>query len=280
MSDQCSHYPVKVLCEHLKISAGRYYAWRCRKPSVRLAEDQRLLAQIQRIYTNNHEAYGSPRVHQALRQQGIFVGRKRVERLMREAGLQGRVRQVYRNIARKHPIHLKTGNKRLELAKPTAPDQHWAADLTYIRHQGRWFYLVAVLDLYSRKIVGWSMGWRKTNELTNKAIRGAFEQRQPAPGLIFHTDRGVEFVSYEIQGILQKHNAEPSMNRAGQCTDNAEMESFFHSFKAEWVKNRYFSSERNLRAAIKGYIQDFYNPRRLHSSLGYCSPDEFEAMAL
>ncbi|MBV1952188.1 MAG: IS3 family transposase [Cycloclasticus sp.] len=149
------------------MSNGGCYAWHCRKSSVLLAEDQRLLEQIRRIYTSSHEAYGSPRLHQALRQQGVFFGRPRVERLMRGAGLQGRVRQVYRNIVCKHPFNLKTGSMRLEPPKLAGTDQHWAADLTYIRHQRRSVYLVAVLDLYSRKIVGRSMGSRKTTELNS-----------------------------------------------------------------------------------------------------------------
>ena len=270
---------MRALCHHLKVSASGYYAWRHRKKPAHPAQAQ-LLKQIQTIHRASHGTYGSPRVHEALRQQGIFVSRKRVEKMMREAGLIGRVRQVYRDQARKQRFYLKVRNKRLDLPRPTAPDQHWAADLTYIRHQRRWFYLVAVLDLYSRKIVGWSMGWTKSAQLTGKAIRQALERRQPQPGLIFHTDRGIEFGANEIQRIWQEYGVKASMNRPGQCTDNAEMESFFHSFKGEWMKNRYFSSERNLRAAIRGYIQDFYNPIRLHSSLGYRSPDEFEAMAL
>ena len=268
MRDHSSTHPVKLLCQYLHISTSGYYAWRDRKPSDRVDADQKLLEKIKTAYTASHQAYGSPRVHQVLKTQGVFVSRKRVERLMREAGLQGRVRQVYRSVARHQALHLSSGNKRLDLPKPTRVNQHWAADLTYIRHQNRWFYLVAVLDLYSRKIVGWSMGWRKTTQLTSKAIRAALERRQPPPGLIFHTDRGVEFVSYQVQDLLQEYDAKPSMNRAGQCTDNAEMESFFHSFKGEWIKNRYFSSERNLRAAIRGYIQDLYKPNTFTFQFG------------
>ena len=243
-----------------------------------MRSDAALTARITGIFEASRETYGSPRVYQALKQQGIHVGKKRVERLMREAGLKARVARVYRKVAGLHRFYRRAPNLRKDLPKPMTPNQHWAADLTYIRVGKRWLYLAAVIDLYSRRVMGWSLGKQKTVSLTLASLNMALRNRHPRPGLIFHTDRGVEYRAHEFQALLKKHGIQASANRPGMCTDNAEMESFFHTLKGELIKDSTFYGEMHLRDKLVGYIQHFYNRVRLHSSLNYLSPVEYEAV--
>ncbi len=273
-------FGITRLCSRLNVSRSGYYAWLRRKPSARDQQDLWLKKRITTLFQQSREVYGSPRIHKALLKQGISVGKKRVERLMREEGLKGRVARVYRRVPGLHRFFQSIKNRRRELPKPSRPNQHWAADVTYIRVKKKWMYLSAVLDLYSRRIVGWSLGSRRTVDLTKASLMMAIRNRRPEKGLLFHTDRGIEYRANEIQAVHQRYGIIPSMNRPGQCTDNAEMESFFHSLKGELIKNKYFSSEYHLRDSVAGYIQHFYNRTRLHSSLNYQSPVEYETASL
>ncbi len=232
-----------------------------------------------KIHRASAGVYGSPRIHQALRQQGHWVARKRVEKIMREAGVVGKVATLYRRVPGMERFYLKHQNLRLQALPPSGVDQQWVADLTYIKVADRWQYLAAVMDVYSRRIIGWSLGAQKTAELTLRALRQALSHRRAASDLIFHTDRGVEYGAYLIQNELQRHGIRASMNRPGACTDNAHMESFFHSLKAERIHGETFRNEHELRMAIAKYINRFYNPLRLHSGIGYLSPMEFERIA-
>lgn len=234
---------------------------------------------IEQIHRQSRGVYGSPRVHKALAREGISVGCKRVERLMRDAGIVGKVTTLYRRIPGLEKFYSRYRNLKLDTPPPSSTDQQWVADLTYIKVGKDWRYLAVVLDVYSRRIIGWSLGAYKTAELTLRALKQALRGRSPKPGLLFHTDRGVEYGAYLIQNELQRHGIRPSMNRPGQCTDNAHMESFFHSLKAERLHGERFSSEHELRIALNGYINQFYNQARLHSGIGYRSPVDYEQMA-
>ena len=249
------------MCRILKVSRAGYYAWKRRTVSHHYLIDRILEYRIKQIFDRSRETYGSPRVHAALKREGVQVSRKRVARLMKENGLKARCVRVYRKMAKLHRFYQRILNIRKDLPKPTAVNQHWAADLTYIRQGNRWLYL----------------GKRKSVTLTMSSLRMAIRNRHPNKGLIFHTDRGVEYRSHDVQKRLKQHGIKPSMNRPGCCTDNAEMESFFHSLKAELIKERKFYSEWHLRDKLAGYIQHFYNKIRLHSSLKYQSPVEYEA---
>ena len=218
-------------------------------------------------------------MHKSLVREGISIGKGRVERLMREAAIVGKAARIYRRMPGLERFYYRYKNLRVDLPAPTAPDQQWAADLTYIRVGRDWRYLAVVLDLFSRRIIGWSLGARKTAELTLRALRHALRVRSPEPGLIFHTDRGVEYGAYAIQHELERRGMRPSMNRPGQCTDNAHVESFFHTLKCESLHGRVFRSEQELRLVLAGYINQFYNQTRLHSGIGYASPVEYEQMA-
>src|SRR5690606_14551573 len=234
---------------------------------------------IERAHQKSEGGYGSPRVHKVLARQGIRVGEKRVERIMRDAGLVGRAATLYRRIPGLEKFFARHQNLRLDVGPPTAVDQQWVADLTYIRVAREWRYLATVMDVYSRKIVGWSLGKNKTAELTLRALKQALKVRVPKPGMIFHSDRGSEYGAHILQNELERQGIRCSMNRPGRCTDNGHLESFFHSLKAELIHGEEVTNETELRPALAGYINQLYNRSRLHSALGYLSPVEFERMA-
>jgi putative transposase len=195
---------------------------------------------------------------------------------MREADLKGRVSRVYIKNPKLHRFFKRIGNVRLEIPKPKEINQVWVGDVTYIKVKERFQYLAAVMDVYSRRLIGWSIGSRRTAKLTKRALHHAIRKRHPPKGLIFHSDRGIEYCAYEYHDTLNRYGILPSVNRPGCCQDNAHMESFFHSIKGELIRNRDIKNESELKHLIKGYITHFYNKKRLHSALNYCSPLEFE----
>lgn len=270
---------VRYLCQWLGVSRSGYYAWLKRPESQRAREDRDWLRRIRQVHEASRGCYGSPRVYQALRKQGHSIGRGRVERLMREAGMVGKAARMYRRIPGLEKFHARHRNLRLDVLPPEGPDEQWVGDLTYIRVGGEWNYLAVVMDVFSRRVIGWSLGEHKTAALTLRALRQAIKTRHPEPDLIFHTDRGVEYSAYRVQNELKRHGIRPSMNRPGHCTDNAHMESFFHSLKAERIHGVQFRNLRELRLALSSYITQFYNRVRLHSGIDYMSPAEYERVA-
>lgn len=269
-------YPVTVMCRVLGVSRSGYYAWRRRPESRRSREDRRLQAKIRTIHRKNHRVYGSPRIHRELRSQGIRCGRKRVARLMREAGLRARQKRRFKattDSKHSHPVAANLLEQQFEVVKP---DTVWLGDITYIWTREGWLYLAAVMDLASRRIVGWAMGNRITSDLTLNALNMAIRQRRPSPGLIHHTDRGSQYACKAYRTALDSHGIVASMSRRGNCYDNAPMESFFHSLKVELIYGRRFRTRGEAQSAIFRYIEVFYNRQRLHSSLGYQSPSRWE----
>lgn len=260
----------------MKVSRSGYYAWLNRPLSFRATKDLALLNHIKRVFLASRERYGSPRVYHALKREGIRVGEKRVARLMREHGLQARALKTYSKPAKVKFFYKEIENQRKVLDKPTTINQQWSGDITYLKVGARWHYLAVVLDLFSRRIIGWAFGKNKTTKLTMKALRLAIDKRKPEGDVLFHTDRGAEYRAHVVQQFLLKHNIKASMNRPGCCTDNAEVESFFHSLKADLIRGNSFQTEDKLRSKLKGYLNYFYNRQRLHSSLGYRTPAEFE----
>jgi len=270
---------VKYLCGWLKVSRGGFYDWRKREESERLKADKRLIQQITTIHQESRGTYGSPRVYQALKRQGIKVAQKRVERLMRENGLQGRMVTVTNRQPGLNRFKAAGDNLRLQAEAVTGINQQWVADVTYLKLNGIWFYLAVVMDLYSRRILGWSLANHRTTELTLAALSYAVRGRDLEGVKIFHTDRGIEYTAYKFRNAVEKHGFNSSFNRPGKCTDNAHMESFFHTLKAELIRGRVFQSEDELRYALNSYINQFYNHKRLHSGIGYHAPAEYERMA-
>jgi putative transposase len=272
---QASEYPVTVLCRVLGLARSGYYAWRQRSVSARHKRDQQLTSQIRTIFTDSRRTYGSPRVHAQLKGQGIRCARKRVARLMRQAQLcaRGRRRSVRTTDSRhSQPI---APNLLSRTFQAEAPNRVWVADISYLPTREGWLYLAVVLDLFGRRIVGWSMQPTLERGLVLAALEHALQRRQPAPNLLHHSDRGSQYASADYQALLAQAEMRSSMSRKGNCWDNAAMESFFATLKAE-LPVSVFDSHAAARSAVFDYIERFYNRVRLHSTLGYRSPIAYE----
>lgn len=269
-------YPVSMLCRVLKLSRSGYYAWRDRPPSKRATENAALIERIRAIHQKSRGTYGYLRVHAELRALGVRCNRKRVARLMRKDGLEGCMRARRRkHTTRQDPLAIAAPDlvQRNFLA-PTL-NRIWTADITYVSTDEGFLYLAFILDVYSRKVVGWSMASHLRTELVAAALEMAIRRRNPSAGLIHHSDRGVQYTALSFGKKLEKAGIVPSMGRVGSALDNAISESFVSSLKGEIGVNRY-PTRRMARASIFEFIECFYNRVRRHSSLGYLSPSEYE----
>lgn len=261
------------------MSRSGYYSWSSRIESERSKANKTLLVKIRKIFEASNTDYGSPRVYHSLLNAGECVGKSRVERLMRDNGLVGKAGRLYRRKAWIKSRYTRLPNLRVNEPVPTAINQQWVADVTYLRVNGQWRYLAVIMDMYSRKIVGWSLGRYRTGELVLSSLRKALSSRGEVPNLIFHSDRGSEYGADVVQEALRKRGVKPSMNRPGHMTDNIHIESFFQSLKTERIKGVEFKSESELRLTLSQYLDVYYNETRLHSSIGYRSPVEYERSA-
>jgi len=264
------------MCRLLGVSKAGYFAWRDRAPCERDDDDRALSVRIQAIHAESRKTYGSPRIHRELRAQGMAIGRKRVERLMRQAGI--RVKPQTRFVVTTDSDHdLPVADNLLEQDfTASAPNQRWVTDITYVPTQEGWLYVAAIIDLFSRMVVGWAMQERMDRSLVLSALSMAIGQRQPAAGLLHHSDRGSQYASEDYRRKLAEHDIVASMSRRACCYDNAAMESFWHTLKGELIHRRTFQTRAEAKQAIFEYIQVFYNRLRRHSSIGYVSPVEFE----
>lgn len=254
------------MCRLYGVTRGGYYAWRARQPSARALVDKQLVSAIERIHGRSRGTYGSPRVHQALRNVGTRVGAKRVARLMRERGIKARVARLRYGNRSLRRFFADTPNRQLEGAGPV-----WAGDITYLQVKDRWRYLAVVMDKASRRIIGWSLGPNKDVRLTLRALNRAVAHRRPPAGLIFHSDRGIEYAANAFRERLAQLGIRQSMNRPGRMNDNAHVESFFHSMKAEVIHGCRFEEDTGLAQVVRSYMP-FYNRTRMHSSLNYQAP--------
>ena len=274
-----TEHAILTLCRLLEVSPSGFYAWQQRRnqPGPRALANQTLTGQITTVFAESRQTYGSPRVQQALRQQGCHHGRNRIARLMRTAGLYGRQKSRYRvQTTDSHHDHPIAPNHLAEAPQATAPNQIWVMDITYIPTGEGWLYVAAVLDLYSRKIVGWAMSHRIDTLLVLQALAMALRHRQPPAKLLCHSDRGVQYAAADYRHALTRAGLIASMSRKGNCYDNATMESFWSTLKWELVYRREFATHHQARSAIFDYIECFYNPKRLHSALNFRSPVDFE----
>jgi len=263
----------------LGISRSGYYNWLSRELSTRQQSDHRLIEKIRSIHHQSHETYGTLRVWQQLKSEAMDCGRDRVARLRREIGLQTRRRKRFKVTTFSRYTPGIAPNLLARQFSMDHPNKAWVGDVTFIPTREGWLYLATLIDLYSRKVVGWSMSDRNNVALACSALDMAIEARKPRAGLIHHTDRGNLYTSYKYQGILKAHGIIPSMSRKGDCYDNAVAESFFASLKNEWVFYKDYKTRREARSDLFKYIEIFYNRQRLHQTLGYQVPEQFEANA-
>ena len=261
----------------LEVTRAGFYAWQSREASERSRQDAQLIEQVRDVHARSRGFYGSPRVTGQLRLDGVCVGRRRVARLMRLAGLQGRSARLYRQSKVARRAFYASVPFRPSIEQANAVDQVWVGDVTYLKVAGQWRYLAVVMDRHSRRILGWSMGPKRDAALTARALRQAARNRPDgaSAGVLFHSDRGVEYAAFEFRTQLAKLGMLQSMNRAGKMNDNAHMESFFHSMKTEELYGKKFTADDHLRQTLSSYIA-FYNQQRLHSSLRYLPPAAFE----
>ena len=281
-------YSMRLMCRVLDVAQSGYYAWRRRGPTARAVADERLLLHVRVAFDRSNETYGAPRVHRDLRAAGLRVGKKRVARLMRDHDMAGQAppRRGAATTDSRHaePVAPNVVARRFAVTsfdangvRVGAPlNRVWASDITYVPTDEGWLYLAVVLDLASRRVVGWAMRERVDAELALAALRTAIAARRPAPGLIHHSDRGVQYACGEYRTLLAAHGLTASMSRKGDCWDNAVVESFFATLERELIDRHRWPTREAARRAIFRYIETWYNPYRRHSTLDYRSPAEYE----
>ena len=269
-------YPVKKMAETLKISRSRYYAWLKSKPSSHKLRDQELLVKIKLIHDDSRKIYGSPRIFEAIKKEGIKTSEKRVARLMSENGLEGAQKRRYKvttDSRHDYPVAPNLLNRQFEVQQPNT---YWVGDITYIWTREGWLYLSVVIDLFSRMVVGWAMESHMRAELVIDSLRMAVTHRNPPEGLIFHSDRGIQYACDDFRKTLSENNMIQSMSRKGNCWDNACSESFFATLKTEEVYRQTYQTREEARLSIFEYIAVFYNRKRQHYFLDFLSPEEYE----
>jgi putative transposase len=272
--------PISRLCKLLQVSVSGYYAWRKRGPSQRQLDDMVLLAHVRAAYRGSRETYGAERVHHELVENGVEIGRHRVARLMRDNDLSPKRKQKFKKTTDSKHNKAVTSNLLDQDFSAQAPNEKWAGDISYIWTAQGWLYLAVILDLFSRRVVGWAAGPRMTSDLPLRALNRAIALRRPSPGAIHHSDRGSQYCSDVYQARLGELGFLVSMSGKGNCYDNATVETFFKTIKSELIWRTVFMSRNQAEIAIAGYIDGFYNPVRRHSTLGFISPVKFETNAL
>jgi len=269
-------YPVRVLCRVLRVSRSGFYTW-CRRPeAARRRRDRELVELVVRVFKESRRTYGSPRVHREFQSLQVLCGRRRIERLMRERGITPPRRRRFRTTTDSKHRYAVAANVLGRNFKAESPNRSWATDITYVWTREGWLYLAVVIDLFSRRVVGWAMGNDLGRALALRALGMALDGRDPARTLVHHSDRGSQYACDDYQRILRQRGIVCSMSRKGDCWDNAVVESFFGTLKTELVHRCEFATRDEARLAIFDYIEVFYNRQRRHSYLGYRSPEEFE----
>jgi putative transposase len=275
MKDQSGEFPVKKMAKVLNISSSRYYSW-LKNPYIKIRKDYDIGKRIEDIFETKKKVYGSPRIHSELKDEGINCGHNRVAKIMRKKGLKARIKRKFKvttDSNHNYPIMPNILNRNFTTDKP---DKAWVGDITYIWTYEGWLYLCVIIDLFARKVVGWSMSENIDSALVKAAFNMAVINRTPGKGLIFHSDRGVQYASYDFQKLLKDNYVIQSMSRKGNCWDNACAESFFSTLKNEEVFCKIYQTRKEARSSIFEYIEIFYNRFRKHSFLDYTSPENYE----
>lgn len=276
--DHAGRFAVRLMCRALKVSSAGYYAWVTRPESERTRSNRRLLVKIRAIHAESRQTYGSPSICDALVKRGHRVNEKRVARLMRENVIRAKTVKKWRATTdSQHPLPI-AANILDRQFTASASNRVWAGDITYVWTDAGWLYLAVVLDLYSRAVIGWAMGPRLTADLATDALTMALARRKPEPGLLHHSDRGVQYASGDYRQLLRDAKMTCSMSRKGNCWDNAVVESFFGTLKKELIHDRRYATREAATQDVFEYIEVFYNRQRRHTTLGYRSPAEFKAI--
>ena len=273
-----SEFVVERMCQVLNVSKSGYYAWRVRPQSKRARENEKLDHYIKTIYRKNRGTYGSPRITEALKKQNIACSENRVAKRMSKNGIKAKTKKRFKVTTNSKHNHSVAENLLGQNFKAQRPNQVWASDITYIWTQEGWLYLAVILDLFSRQIVGWAMSNRLGQELVLNAFKQAIWRRRPQSGVIFHSDQGVQYACQAFRDLLQQHKFIQSMSRKGNCYDNAVVESFFHTLKIELIYFENYITREGAKNSVFEYIEIYYNRNRIHSTLNYCSPTQFEQL--
>lgn len=274
------HYPIRMMCRLLQVSRSGYYLWRERAESARRQRDRTLRQRIHQVHLGSRGVYGARKVHRELVAQGMACGRHKVAKLMRQAGLKGCPKRRFRQRPEQPPSHPIAPNVLDQNFAAAQPNERWASDITLIATRQGWLYLAVVMDLYSRRIIGWAMDRHVGRHLVIEALTMALGHRQPTASLLHHSDRGPHYTSDDFRDLLDQHGIQCSMSARGHCYDNAPVESFFALLKREWIRRRVYATREEAKADVFAYIEVFYNRNRRHGTLGYVSPVAFEQEVL
>lgn len=273
-----TEFGVIGMCRALQVGRSGYYDWRKRAESERSRQDRALLMEIRRVHYGHRQAYGALKTWRALRSAGVQCGKHRVARLRRLDGIEAKRKRKFRLAYQARQSAPPAPNLLQAPFRASRPDRVWVADITFVATRSGWLYVAVLLDLYSRRVVGWSMKERPTQELVSEALKMAVEQRRPEPGLLHHSDQGIQYSSGVYLQMIKHHGVVRSMSRKGNCYDNAVVESFFSSLKNELIHHRDYHTREQARMEIFEYIELFYNRQRVHQSLGYLTPVGYEEM--
>ena len=274
--DQANDFPVKLLCRQLGVQRSAYYDWRAQPCKIIAPEELALRRRMKELFAASRGSLGSRMMMKNLRQEGFEIGRDKTRRLMRRLGLKVKLKRKYKvTTDSKHDFPVAKNVLNREFS-PSAPNQVWGSDISYLWTQQGWIYLAVIIDLYSRRVVGWSIDRRMKKALVIRALMMAVNLRRPPPGLIHHSDRGSQYASHDYQKLLKQHGMICSMSRKGNCWDNAPVERFFSSLKREWTGDRLYRTRQEAIADVREYVAVYYNSRRLHSTLGYMTPMNYE----
>lgn len=278
MKELSKKVPVAFLCRHFDLSRSGYYSWARGQGTIRKTRQMFLIAEIQRLFENSKRTYGSPRIFQELSKKGFSCSENTIAKMMKELGLTGDQKKKFKVVTTdsNHAGPIAPRIFKIEDFKLKGPNEVWAGDITYVAFKDKFLYLAVVIDLFSRKVIGWSITETLETKGVSDALKMAFIRELNPEKILFHSDRGVQYASQEFRDLLDGKGAIPSMSRKGNCYDNAFVETFFKSLKSELIYRNDYDCEKALRSAIFEYIETWYNRKRLHSSLGYLSPVEYE----